>query len=45
LGWLGTNQNGLTVDEEEKRMIELEQKMETLLREGYVGFPKRKLGF
>jgi hypothetical protein len=45
LGRLGTNQNGLTVDEEEKRMIELEQKMENLLRGGYVGFPKRKLGF
>ena len=31
--------------EEEKRLTELEGKMETLLRGGYVGSPKRKLGF
>ena len=35
----------LLSDEEEKRMAELEEKMETLLRGGYVGSPKRSLGF
>jgi len=35
----------LLSDEEEKRLAELEGKMERLLRGGYVGSPKRKLGF
>jgi hypothetical protein len=35
----------LLSDEEQKRLAELEAKMETLLRGGYVGAPKRKLGF
>jgi len=35
----------LLSDEEGKRLAELEGKMETLLRGGYVGSPKRKLGF
>jgi hypothetical protein len=35
----------LLSDEEEKRLAELEGKMETLLRGGYVGSPKRRLGF
>lgn len=35
----------LLSDEEEKRLAELEGKMETLLRGGYVGSPKRSLGF
>jgi hypothetical protein len=35
----------LLSDEEEKRLAELEAKMENLLQGGYVGSPKRKLGF
>ena len=35
----------LLSDEDEKRLAELEWKMETLPRGGYVGSPKRKLGF
>jgi len=35
----------LAAGEEERQLAELEAKMETLLREGYVGAPKRKLGF
>lgn len=35
----------LLSDEEEKRMTELEGKMELLLRGGYVGSPKRRLDF
>jgi hypothetical protein len=35
----------LLSDEEEKRLAELEGKMENLLQGGYVGSPKRKLGF
>lgn len=35
----------LLSEEEEKRMAELEEKMETLLRGGYVGSPKRTLNF
>jgi hypothetical protein len=35
----------LLSDEEEKRLAELEGKMQTLLQGGYVGSPKRKLGF
>lgn len=35
----------LLSDEDGKRLAELEKKMETLLRGGYVGSPKRKLGF
>jgi hypothetical protein len=35
----------LLSDEDEKRLAELEGKMETLLLGGYVGSPKRKLGF
>lgn len=35
----------LLSEEEEKRMAELEEKMETLLRGGYVGSPKRALNF
>ena len=38
------NQNLLS-EEEEKRMHELEAKMENLLCGGYVGSPKRKLNF
>jgi len=35
----------LLSEEEEKRMAELEEKMETLLQGGYVGSPKRTLNF
>jgi len=35
----------LLSDEEDRRMAELERKMETLLQGGYVGSPKRRLGF
>jgi hypothetical protein len=35
----------LLSDEDENGLAELEGKMETLLRGGYVGSPKRKLGF
>lgn len=35
----------LLSEEEEKRLAELEAKMETLLRGGYVGSPKRRLNF
>jgi hypothetical protein len=40
-----TESQNLLSDEDEKRLAELEGEMETLLLGGYVGSPKRKLGF